>query len=574
MCGIAGILKFNGQVSNHEIKTMTDRLVHRGPDGEGIWFDKDRKIGLGHRRLAIIDLSDAAAQPMSFADRYTITYNGEIYNFIELKKLLVQNGYTFKTSSDTEILLAMFHWKGVEMLNYLDGMFAFAIWDNESSKLFCARDRFGEKPFYYCITENGFYFASEMKALFAVGISTEVNKLMLTNYLLNDLVIHPTDNSQTFYSKVKKLNKASFIEVALNGVSQQKPYYNIKSNLIEISPENAKNRVFELLNESVKRRLRSDVQVGSSISGGLDSAIIAKLIKDNLYETKSTYDLVTYSARFNEPGFSEDEFLDCILDDLKVKNYGVYPNEKLIYNEIQQIFYHQEEPFLATSILNQWDVMRLAKNNNTTVLLDGQGADELLAGYGWYRKIHLLELAKTNKKSYHDELSGRIANGFSKEKLDFIDWMKINLNVGINAAAKIRHYSKQKWGLSFISKNAVWHNVLNPSYCNIKSLGLPIVPAYPLQLNAVLAVDFSYVLEPILRYADRNAMAHSREVRMPYLSHDFVDFCFSLDPSFKIKHGWKKFILRKAIESKIPDKITWRRDKMGYAAPEKKMVKR
>lgn len=574
MCGIAGVLKFNGQVSATEVKKMIDKLAHRGPDGEGVWISPDEILGLGHRRLAIIDLGESGNQPMAYAnDRLLITFNGEIYNYLELKKILIQQGYQFRSSGDTEVVLAMYHWKGKDMMNFLDGMFAFAIWDSQEKKVFCARDRYGEKPFYYNISQDGFYFASEMKALFAIGISAEIDKSMVANYLFNDLVVHPTENVRTNYKNIKKLDKASFMEISPTGDCKIESYYSIAKNGYENNITEASQKFYELLNESVKMRMRSDVKVGSSVSGGIDSAIIAFLISENLKKSNSEYSFSTFSGRFKEEGFSEDEFLNCLLEDLNLKNFSVYPAENLIHEELEKVFYHQEEPFLSSSILNQWSVMRLAKQENITVLLDGQGADELLAGYGWYKKIHLLELAKTSKKNYHEEILARVSNGFSKEKLGFVDWMKINWGSGVQFAAKIRHYSTKKWGFNAISKNAVWHQILNKSFCDLESEGLPVVPPYPLHLNKVLEKDFSLILETLLRYADRSSMAFSREVRMPYLSHELVDFCFSLDSSFKISGGWKKFILRKAFENKIPDKITWRRDKMGYAAPEQKWLK-
>lgn len=573
MCGIAGILGFNKTVSKTDVKKMTDILAHRGPDGEGQWSNQTETICLGHRRLSIIDLSNSASQPMAYANgRYVITFNGEIYNYIELAQELRKNGYDFKTNSDTEVLLAMYHWKGKNMLSLLDGMFAFAIWDNETNKLFCARDRFGEKPFFYHLSKNGFYFASEMKALFAVGISSDIEKSMITNYLFNDLVDYPGNETTTFYSSVQKLEKGTYIEVDQNQHVEKKQYYQIEIAQNKLNLTDATDKFYELLAHSVNKRMRSDVKIGSSLSGGLDSSALVYLIKQNLLATKSQNSNTTFSARFHEEGFSENEFLDCVLSDLQVENHSIYPNEHLVHEELQSVFYHQEEPFLSASILNQWDVMRLANQKATVVLLDGQGADEMLAGYKWYQKVHLIELYSTSKKLYREEIENRAKNGFSPIKIEFIDWLKINFKSGVNSAAKIRAYSFKKWGFNALSPNALWYGILNKEFCDISKVDLPFVKSYPNNLNEVLKQDYTLILESLLRYSDRNSMAFSREVRMPFLNHELVNFCFSLDSSFKIHEGWKKFILRKSFENKLPDKITWRKDKMGYAAPEEKWL--
>ncbi len=574
MCGIAGILSFGERLTDTtRIKRMTDAIAHRGPDGHGQWISPDCAVGLGHRRLSIIDLTNLAAQPMSYLDRYTITFNGEIYNYLELRKILSANGFGFKSSSDTEVLLAMYHWKGQSMMNDLDGMFSFAIWDNVSKKMFCARDRYGEKPFFFCLRQDGFYFASEMKALFAIGVKCEPDNSMIANYIFNDLVLDPNDETKTFYMSIKKLAKGTFLEIDQRGKVKVERYYSINRKESTVSPEDAVLKFQSLLIKSVQQTMRSDVKVGSSLSGGLDSSTLVYLINQQLKSAGKENQNTTFSARFEEVGFSESEYLDCILDDLKIENHSVYPDAALIHQELKHVFYHQEEPFLSTSILNQWSVMRLANQHGVTVLLDGQGADELLGGYPWHYKIYLMELYKSSKAAFNDELEGRSKNGFLNSSLNFADRIKVNYRSGVDFASKLKQYSFRKWGFQGLSKNALWYGLLNRDFLDLKKINLPRVEPYTACLNDVLEADHrSFLLESLLRYSDRNSMAFSREVRMPYLNHELVDYCFSLTASNKIHHGWQKYILRKAFENKLPSKITWRKDKMGYGAPQDKWL--
>lgn len=571
MCGITGIFKFQGQVEQNALRHMTDLLAHRGPDGEDYWIDEQKKIGLGHRRLSIIDLDPSANQPMQYADgRYIISFNGEIYNYIELKNSLLSSGCTFTTNSDTEVLLAMYHLKGKSMLSELEGMFSFVIWDNQKKILFGARDRFGEKPFYYNYSADHFVFASEIKSLFGFGVSTEVNKTMIANYLFNDLVINPMDESMTFYASVKKLPKSSYFEVSTDGRFSVSKYYTIQTEQKQIPLDAAAEEFRRLLSQSVERRLRSDVRVGSSLSGGLDSSAIVCTINRLLLDHKVALPNISFSARFKEKEYSEDTYLDAVVNHFKLENESVYPTSEILHNELQKVFYHQEEPFLSTSILNQWAVMRLAQKHKTTVLLDGQGADELLGGYTWYNRIYLAELHRKSKANYQEELDRRKQNGFSFNKLDFSEWIRSTFNQSVKRGNKYRQLLFKRYGFHGLSKNALWFGLLSKDFLDPKSTPYPVVESYKPDLNSVLLRDHSsLILEPLLRYADRNSMAFGREVRLPYLDHKLVDFCFSLPSSYKISHGWQKFILRKAFDKKLPDEVTWRKSKMGFAAPEK-----
>ena len=403
MCGIAGVVSKNpDEVNITRLKAMTDSIVHRGPDGEGQWVSENGRVGLGHRRLSIIDLSEHANQPMHFAERYTIVFNGEIYNYLELKEALLKDGYVFRTSSDTEVLMALYNKYGENCLQYLDGMFAFALYDNQDHTLFCARDRFGEKPFHYqWIPGNSFVFGSEMKELWAVGVDKSINHRMMYNYLRFGFLQNPDDNSETFYRGIMRLEPAHYLMLNTQHLSITKVrYWNLDlSQKSTLSLEDSSQTFKELFFTSVKRRLRSDVPVGSSLSGGLDSSAVVCAI-DALNPHKQIHQK-TFSAQF--PGFEKDEsyYQQLVIQKTAANGYYTYPDADIMLSELDNVFAYQEEPFGSASIIAQYEVFKLARQNNVTVLLDGQGADEVLAGYHPYFMYYFLELEKNTKEFQH-----------------------------------------------------------------------------------------------------------------------------------------------------------------------------
>ena len=340
MCGIAGIISGNKSiVSVEKLRRMTATIAHRGPDGDGHWISDNGMSGLGHRRLSIIDLSHNADQPMHYLDRYTIVFNGEIYNYIELKDVLQKQGYTFKTSSDTEVLMALYDRDKENCLHHLDGMFALAIYDKLENEVFVARDRFGEKPFYYSYDGKGqFIFGSEMKCLWAAGVSKEVNSEMLYNYLHSNFLVNPGNDSQTFYKYCTKLPHGHFLKMSpLREGLTIKKYYDIdatKQDLV-ITKDDAAEKFRELFHTSVKRRMRSDVTVGSSLSGGLDSSLVVSVIDALKKGTNQKQN--TFSAVF--PGFARDErkYMDHVIGQTNVSPHFVTPDEQGMLRDIDKI---------------------------------------------------------------------------------------------------------------------------------------------------------------------------------------------------------------------------------------------
>lgn len=546
-------------VSTERLKRMTDALAHRGPDGEGFWINASNNVGFGHRRLAIIDLSDAGKQPMHYLNRYSITYNGELYNYIELKEALQQKGYSFRTQTDTEVLLAAYDCWKEQCLQQFDGMFAFAIWDEREQTLFAARDRFGEKPFYYFFDGEQFLFASEMKALWTAGVPKTINQTILLNYIGLGWVKNPVDLSQTFYENIRCLPQAHYLKLNMrDGHNEIVQYWDLDKETVSTQTEAAAaEQLLHLLSTSVKRRLRSDVEVGTSLSGGLDSSSIAAMIKQ-LQTTN--HQLQTFTASF--PGFEKDEtaYAKEVANYLQLQQQFVTPTAETLFTDIEQLIFHQEEPFQSSSIYAQYKVYELAKQHGIKVILDGQGADETLAGYHKYIHWFLQE------KSRESSVVSRELKAFAEHNIS-IDWgWKNKLAVRFPEIAAVQLESKANAAL----KN---NPFINPAFLkahhNKKTIFKPVVH----KLNDLLYYNtMQFGLEELLRYADRNSMAHGVEVRLPFLSHELVQFIFSLPSQFKINNGFTKYILRESIKTHLPSAIVYRTDKIGYEPPQQQWM--
>jgi len=561
MCGIAGILHFNkSDVEVSDLKKMTDTIAHRGPDGEGQWVNKKGNVGFGHRRLSIIDLSEAGKQPMHYANNnLSITFNGEIYNYIELREKLKAQNYQFTTGTDTEVILAAYHYWGENCLTHFDGMFAFAIWDEEKQELFCARDRFGEKPFYYYKDDEQLIFASEMKALWEVGVKKEKNLYRNYLYLLYNTTEDTYDNTSTFYNNIYQLAPSSYFKVSSSKTITQTKYWDIDlDHTIDISFDDAQKKFRELFINSIQLRLRSDVAVGSSLSGGLDSSSIVMLI-DQLKAKDHTQK--TFSARFKNFKNDEGKFMQYVIDSTNAEAYFVYPTAESTLNNLTKILHHQEEPIGSLSVAAQFEVMQLTKKNGVTVLQDGQGADEILGGYPGYYNAYLLELYKTNRTQYKIEIDAH--NKF---------YASTNTPTPFNFKTHSLHYATHKKLANHVknlkSNNSSFFMGIHPNIVQqFKKSPNPLIREPNLKQRLYDSI-FKRGLTELLRYSDRNAMANAIEVRLPFLSHHLVEFLFSLPNEYLLKEGWTKYILRKSLEKYLPQEITWRKDKIGYEAPQ------
>lgn len=566
MCGIAGIIAADkNEINLQRLKKMTDIIAHRGPDGDGHWISHNANVGLGHRRLSIIDLSHEADQPMHFLERYHLVFNGEIYNYLELKETLLKQGYHFTTASDTEVLLALYDREKENCLQLLDGMFSFVIYDELKNEVFAARDRFGEKPFFYHYAAGRhFMFGSEMKCLWEAGVEKKVNNRMLYNYLVNNNLDNPNDLSETFYENCTRLPHGHYLKLSIGDcVLSVKQYYDIEWRNINhsITIEQAKEKFHELFYTSVQRRLRSDVVVGSSLSGGLDSSLVVAVIDSLKAGTGMQQD--TFSAVF--PGFKKDErkYIDHVIATTNVNPHFVQPADEGLISSINKLNWHQEEPYGSASIYVQYCVMQLAKENNVTVLLDGQGADEVLAGYHAYYQEYFKELKISNHKLYRQEM---------KAYADKYAGSDINKNYNSSFANRVKYAA----GNALPSVRKWYHQIkdpstgmLNPDFINAYKVNYEPQHQFSCLNERLYYSSFKQGLQELLRYADRNSMAHSREVRLPFLYHELVEFLFSLPAQMKINDGWTKWIMRYAFETELPAEICWRKDKIGYEPPQK-----
>ena len=522
MCGIAGVFQFNElKVDATKAQLMCDVMAHRGPDGEGAWYNSNATVALLHRRLSIIDLSDAAAQPMISDDHHVvIAFNGEIYNYIEIRNELIAHGVSFKTNSDTEVLMQSYmHW-GVKCLNHFNGMFAFAIWDNQKQELFCARDRFGEKPFHYFKSNDVFAFASEIKSIKAYLSGITIDQQVLQNYLDEKLVI---DNSITFFKDVYALEPATYLIVSKDKFEKKK-YWNIELKEDNVSFTESKTKFQTLFNKSIQLRLRSDVPVGSSLSGGLDSSSIVCSLKELNVEN-----MQTFSARFKSE-LDEGKWIADVSSKTSYSNNEVWPDPSTFLKELEKMIWHHEYPPGSASVFAQWCVMKLPRTKGVKVLLDGQGADEYLAGYDELKYYALWEhYHKGNFKKFFEE-----RNHFKK------------------------HYGKDKSiGYAFL---------IDPL---LKLFGKKRdVFKYGHSLKQILKYYTENKLNELLRYADRNSMANSIEVRLPFLDHHLVEYVFSLPMTHVYSQGKTKFILRESMKNVLPESVYNRTDKIGFAPPQ------
>jgi len=590
MCGIAGVLYLNRQPVDKDLfSSLTNMMAHRGPDDEGYLFvhtdrgisavaggektpqaihkarlryaprislsglpDRGYNLALSNRRLAIIDLSPAGHQPMCNEDGTVwIIHNGEIYNFLELREELRSLGHSLVSDADTEVILHAYEEWGPDCLNKFNGMWAFCIWDSRRKSLFCARDRFGIKPFYYYFDGTLFAFASEIKALLALGIPRRPNEGLVYDFLRFGLLDH---TEETFFQGVKKLPQAHYLELDLKGNLKVQAYWDLEaSNEIQSahSDEQYAQAFLEVFTDAVRLRLRSDVPIGSCLSGGLDSSSVVCVANDLMFPNGTPLDSErqkTFSACYEDKRFDEREYIEEVIRKTHAEKNYVFPTPEGFLKDLDRLLWHQEEPFGGTSIYAQWMVMQRARERGAIVMLDGQGGDEQLAGYRKFHLFYFLELLK--RKRYVHCLSEVIRFSLSQDI-----WRTLNLRDGLRYFAVGNKLLKidellQDW---FTNK----YKDRQPQF------------GYSGTLGARFKDDlFKFSLPALLRYEDKNSMAHSVEARLPFLDYRLVELLASFPLSQKIKNGWTKYVLRNAMRGILPPKVEQRKSKLGFATPE------
>jgi asparagine synthase (glutamine-hydrolysing) len=551
MCGIAGIIG-TSTANPAAVRAMTDIMAHRGPDGEGIWKSPSGRACLGHRRLAIIDLHEQAAQPMTSADdRQVLTYNGEIYNYRELRQELEQNGRVFVTESDTEVILHAYAVWGESCLDRLNGMFAFALFDTVEKTLFCARDRFGEKPFLFVARSGFFAFASEYKALLTLdGVGSEIDDQKLMQFFTTPA--NALDQSrETVFRDVLQLLPGEKLILNTDSLGYEVSSYWTPSDNVgsrRESDDDVAAEFFGLLEDSVKIRLRSDVPVGSCLSGGMDSSAITCIAR-RLVGPDARYD--SFTGRFPGAASDEGQWANIVSQAAGTAAFEVSPTAARFVDELDDFLWLNELPVDSASQYAQWCVFRLAKDENVTVLLDGQGADEILGGYEQYFANYLLSGKTIGANTKQEEQQIRDRYPLALSGADQVWKRKLPRSLSRLAAHTLKRGTNPAFGM-----RREWANELKDD------------DAVQTKLHTVLRGDtFSGFLTTLLRYGDRNSMAHSREVRLPFCDHRLTEFVWSLPAQQLMGGAQTKKLLREATKGVLPDSIRMRWKKQGFLPP-------
>lgn len=528
------------QVSAAAVEAMTALMAHRGPDGEGLWQSGDHRVVFGHRRLAIIDPTPGSRQPMAMGAA-VLTFNGEIYNYLELRDELVQLGHGFGSDGDTEVILAAWRQWGEDCVSRFNGMFAFALWDGERRCLYCARDRFGEKPFLFAKGDGFFAFASEYKALLALeGIPAAIDEIALARFL-----VAPADgldrDGDTLFPAIRQLPPGHAMVVQADLSMRCFRYWQGEPDpeAAGLSDAEAAARFRTLLGDSVRLRLRSDVAVGSCLSGGLDSGAIACLVRRQLGESAPYH---TFSGRFPGSAVDEGDYMDAIAATVLPVRHQVAPHAVRLLEELADFVWANELPVDSASQYAQYCVFRLARAEGVTVLLDGQGADEILGGYEQYFAVYLAETGNAERAAVDKRYPGA---------LDHVRPWHGRLPGGVRR--RLAHLSRRGSEFAFGLDPAV-----SPRGCRQK----------PESLKQVLRKDaLGGFLGTLLRYGDRNAMAHSVEVRLPFTDHRLFEFAQGVAPRLLMGEAQTKRLLREAMVGILPEKVRTRWRKQGFLPP-------
>lgn len=534
-------------------------------------------LGMAHRRLSIIDLAVTGHQPMcSRNNRYWIVYNGEVYNYLELREELKELGYTFISQSDTEVILAAWEYWGESCLNRFNGMFSFAVYDTLSQSISLVRDRFGVKPLYYWVSPSGLVaFASEIKQFTVLpGWSPRLNGQRAYDYLIWGLIDH---SGETSFKGVFQLRPGHVLKIHLNTFShdnaclvlhepiESAPWYVLEPRAFEGTLDEAAAEFRNIFSDALSLRLRSDVPVGSCLSGGLDSSSIVCMM-NRLLLTQSTPLLQkSFSACTNEKQYDEKEFIDEVVNATGLKSFSVYPSLDNLFPSLPDILWHQDEPFGSASIYAQWNVFALASQHGIKVMLDGQGADEHLAGYHTYFAMRQASLMKQLRfiRLLCDLRATRRLHGYTILH-SARDMASLLLPVAQRKmVAKIFHTSDldPPW----LSRDLMGAEAENPFSLEQRK------PSSVLKLSLLQLRATS--LPMLLHWEDRNSMANSIEARIPFLDYRLVEFVLGLPEEYKLKDGITKRVLREAMRGILPEKVRLRRDKIGFATPEQLWLK-
>lgn len=557
MCGIVGVISKQAFPASF-IQSMNNTLIHRGPDCEGYLLggthefdinspqcniiDSPIPFAFGHRRLAILDLSEQGNQPMCYRGRYWIIYNGEVYNHVEIREELETLGYTFRSQTDTEVIMASYDAWGVDCLNRFNGMWAFALYDSKTEEIFISRDRFGVKPLYYYQDNQHFIFGSEIKALLKhPAVTKEPNIEYCKMFLKKGSEDHLRE---TAFEEIYRFECASFLKCRIEEIFhsfKETTFWSIQPNLSNESYNEAKaseyaERYYNLLEDAVRLRLRSDVKIGSALSGGLDSSSVAYLVNQQLKAVGCGDKQETFSSVYRTTGSEycdESYYIDEVARFLDVRSSTIEPKVEDIIEEHRKFVYYLDTP-ASNTVMSSWHTYKLTRACGVKVTLDGQGADEQLVGYLDY-----------------------IINYFSIVPLGTL-------------IREVPLYRQIPNASSFIVRGSI----LNLSRCLLgEKISLSILDRLGkkfsyIPVNQRMSDDLILSLGTLFHWADRGSMAFSIESRMPFMDYRLVEFLAMVPATYKLHGGWTKYLARKAFDGKLPENVCWRRDKMGWPIPE------
>jgi asparagine synthase (glutamine-hydrolysing) len=582
MCGIVAIINKKNSLTGNHLSETTRIIRHRGPDDEGfltwqpggqpvVWAGSDTApstlahwnyqslpqgqsftVGMGHRRLSIIDLSPLGHQPMVFEDAgLSIVFNGEIYNYLEVRAELQQLGHVFQTKSDTEVILHAWKQWGAPCLHRFNGMFAFVLLDSKNNELFAVRDRFGVKPLHYIANEEHIVLASEVKQITAaIPQAYTHNKQVLQRFLALG-TMDLTD--QTFLEEIRQVPGGHFMHVKIglgNITYSLQKWYELKPAKFTGKFDDAADQFRALLTDAVRLRLRSDVTVGSCLSGGLDSSSIVCLAAELLQQSGDFAGLETVTACYDDARYDEWKYAWEVIQKAKAHPHKIFPSFKMLEDELTEFLWHQDEPTASTSVFSQWAVFKATKQAGLKVMIDGQGADEQLAGYGG-----------NDLPLYTNLLSRMRIRALLGEALDYRKTQG-KMPVGFLLGALKQTFGSDKQPLAHQKPGWLLHNdALQEAR-----------PAPSVQAHLTQQL-YGHPLPVLLRYEDRNSMAWSVESRTPFLDYRLVEFTKSLPDEYLYYRGVRKHILRVAMKNVIPAAISARRDKMGFVTPEEVWLK-
>ena len=530
MCGITAIIDYAKiEPKVEDIKSMTNLLAHRGPDGEGFYIEGG--IALGHRRLAIIDTDPRSNQPMHRSHLHLV-FNGMIYNYLEIKEELSVLGATFSTTSDTEVILAAYNQWGLSAFQKFNGMWAIILYDEKKKKTICSRDRFGIKPLYYTRIANRLYFASEIKAFQAIKEwQPKINHTRLMEYLAYNMSDH---TEETMFANVYQIPKSHHGVICLQANDMCiNRYYDIHK-----SEQNDGSKFMELFYDAIKLRTKADVPLATTLSGGMDSSSIVSVMAN-----KMEYKPTTYTLAY--PGYKLDEsnFALKVNQKYKIASHLTTTTEEYLTQHIDNLVYHQDEPFAGITVMAQSNIYENINRDGYKVVLGGQGGDEILCGYDKFSLGYFKEKIKTQPLV-------AITAMFQFQKLR-------SFNV-VDALQSIVFYEKNKH-----KKFVAWY-ILNEKQDSARFKRTQENDIFEMSYNLL----FGLGLSALLRYEDRNSMSFGIESRLPFLDYRLVKYCLHMDSNLKLKNGITKDILRKYMKDIVPDDIINRNDKMGFITPQ------